>query len=64
MKRTQYCGLITESQIGSRQTCCGWVWTKRDMGGVIFLDLGDREGILQVVCNAAVLPQAEFAIVD
>lgn len=64
MKRTQYCGLITESQIGSRQTCCGWVWTKRDMGGVIFLDLGDREGILQVVCNAAVLPQAEFAIAE
>ena len=64
MKRTQYCGLITESQIGSRQTCCGWVWTKRDMGGVIFLDLGDREGILQVVCNAAVLPQVEFAIAE
>ena len=60
MKRTEYCGLIGEAQIGSRQTLCGWVWTKRDMGGVIFLDLGDREGVMQVVCNASYLPAADF----
>ncbi len=60
MKRTEYCGLITEKQIGTRQTLCGWVWTKRDMGGVIFLDLGDREGVMQVVCNASCLPPSDF----
>lgn len=64
MKRTQYCGCIREKLIGTRQTCCGWVQTKRDMGGVIFIDLGDREGVLQVVFNAAHISPEGFAIAE
>ena len=43
MDRTFYCGLLTEEQIDTRQTVCGWVQTKRDMGGVIFIDLREPE---------------------
>ena len=52
MKRTEYCGLFTESHVGSYVTACGWILTKRDMGGVIFIDIKDREGILQTVFDA------------
>ncbi len=55
MKRTQYCGEFTEDYVGRQATAAGWVATKRDMGGVIFLDLRDREGVLQVVCNKQLL---------
>lgn len=51
MKRTNYCGLFSESDIGRDTIASGWVETKRDMGGVIFIDLVDREGPLQVVFN-------------
>lgn len=61
MQRTKYCGLFGEEDVGKQVTAMGWVQTRRDMGGVIFLDLRDREGILQVVCNAAVLPEEMFA---
>ena len=64
MKRTMYCGQMGDAQMGTRQICCGWVQTKRDMGGVIFLDLRDREGILQVVCDAGNLDAAAFRIAD
>ncbi len=60
MKRSIYCGAVREADIGSEHTACGWVQTKRDMGGVIFLDLRDREGILQVVCNAMYLAAEAF----
>ena len=48
--RTIYCGGVTEGDSGREITVCGWVNTSRDMGGVIFLDVHDREGTLQVVC--------------
>lgn len=64
MKRTAYCGDICEDIIGTRQTCCGWVQTKRDMGGVVFIDLGDREGVLQVVFNAANISADGFSIAE
>ncbi|MGJ8682396.1 aspartate--tRNA ligase [Paraglaciecola sp.] len=47
--RTDYCGNINSSYVGQTVTLCGWVNRSRDLGGVIFLDLRDREGIVQVV---------------
>ncbi len=64
MDRTFYCGLLTEEQIDTRQTVCGWVQTKRDMGGVIFIDLRDREGTLQVVFNQQNLSAEDFAAAE
>lgn len=51
MKRTNYCGKINESLIDKEVTICGWVHHRRDHGGVIFLDIRDREGLVQVVFN-------------
>lgn len=47
--RSSYCGLVDSSSIGTEITLCGWVDRRRDHGGVIFIDLRDREGIVQVV---------------
>ena len=49
MYRTTYCGQVRSAQIDQEITLCGWVDRRRDHGGVIFLDLRDREGIVQVV---------------
>lgn len=49
--RSHYCGLVDESLIGQEVSVCGWVHRRRDHGGVIFVDLRDREGLLQVVFN-------------
>ena len=49
--RTHYCGLVTEALTGQSVTLCGWVNRRRDHGGVIFIDLRDREGYVQVVCD-------------
>jgi len=47
--RTHYCGLVDDSLIDETVTLCGWVDRRRDHGGVIFLDMRDREGVVQVV---------------
>ena len=49
--RTEYCGLVTEKFLGQTVSLCGWVHRRRDHGGVIFIDLRDREGLVQVVCD-------------
>jgi len=49
--RSHYCGLVTEALMGQNVTLCGWVNRRRDHGGVIFVDLRDREGYVQVVCD-------------
>lgn len=63
VKRTAYCGEFGQEHVGKWAIANGWVAAKRDMGGVIFLDLRDREGVLQVVCNQQLLgeqfPMAE-----
>ena len=52
MYRTTYCGLVRSAHIDKEITICGWVDRRRDHGGVIFLDLRDREGIVQVVFDS------------
>ena len=49
--RTQYCGQVTAANLDQIVTLCGWVHRRRDHGGVIFIDLRDREGLVQVVCD-------------
>ena len=49
--RTNYCGLIDSKYLGQTISLCGWVHRRRDHGGVIFIDLRDREGLVQIVCD-------------
>jgi aspartyl-tRNA synthetase len=62
MMRTHYCGSLTETQIDETVTLCGWVHCRRDHGGVIFLDMRDRDGLVQVVIDPDT-PEA-FATAD
>ncbi|MEE1122163.1 MAG: aspartate--tRNA ligase, partial [Acinetobacter pseudolwoffii] len=62
MMRTHYCGSLTETQIDQTVTLCGWVHRRRDHGGVIFLDMRDRDGLVQVVIDPDT-PEA-FATAD
>ncbi len=47
--RSHYCGQVNEKATGTEVTVAGWVHRRRDHGGVIFIDLRDREGLLQIV---------------
>ncbi len=49
--RTTYCGLVSETLLGQTVTLMGWAHRRRDHGGVIFIDLRDREGLVQIVCD-------------
>ena len=49
--RTTYCGLVSEALMDQTVTLMGWAHRRRDHGGVIFIDLRDREGLVQIVCD-------------
>ena len=49
--RTHYCGQLNAALDGQIVTLCGWAHRRRDHGGVIFIDLRDREGLAQIVCD-------------
>ena len=59
--RTHYCGQVNESLVGQEVTVVGWVHRRRDHGGVIFIDLRDREGLLQLVFNPDDAPMFALA---
>ena len=52
-QRTDYCGAIRATDVGREVALWGWVQTRRDHGGLIFIDLRDRDGIVQLVLNPA-----------
>jgi aspartyl-tRNA synthetase len=60
--RTEYCGRVSRAQLGQTVTLCGWVHRRRDHGGVIFVDMRDREGLVQIVCDPDT-PET-FAVAD
>ncbi len=50
-QRTHHCGALSDGQVGNTVTLCGWIHTRRDHGGLIFIDLWDKHGLTQVVLN-------------
>ena len=61
LTRTHYCGSLRDGDVGRTVTLMGWAATRRDLGGVVFLDLRDREGICQVVARPEVSKEAHAA---
>jgi aspartyl-tRNA synthetase len=61
LTRTHYCGSLTDAHVGQTVTLMGWAATRRDLGGVVFIDLRDREGICQVVARSEVSKEAHGA---
>src|SRR5438309_9590683 len=61
LQRTDYCGALRAGDVGRSVTLMGWAATRRDLGGVIFVDLRDREGVCQVVARPEVSQLAHAA---
>ncbi|HEV8253246.1 MAG TPA: OB-fold nucleic acid binding domain-containing protein, partial [Vicinamibacteria bacterium] len=61
LTRTHYCGALSAADVGRTVTLMGWAATRRDLGGVIFIDLRDREGLCQVVARPEVSREAHAA---
>ena len=62
--RTYYCGELNESSVGKLVTICGWVHYRRDLGGLIFLEVRDRTGLVQAVFSPQVQSSAFFALAE
>lgn len=62
--RSHYCGRVREADINSKATAMGWVQTNRDMGGIIFIDLRDKTGVLQVVFDSKNFNQEQFSQIE
>jgi len=60
LARTSYCGEVRRSHVGQRVVLKGWIHRRRDHGGLIFIDLRDREGLCQVVLNPQEMDQEKF----
>ena len=60
--RSHYCGAVTEELLDQEVTLCGWVNRRRDHGGVIFIDLRDRWGLVQLVADPEASPEAHAAL--
>ena len=54
--RTHLCGSLSRDQVGARVRLGGWVHRRRDLGGLVFIDLRDRDGLVQLSCNPAWTP--------
>ncbi|SCW45730.1 aspartyl-tRNA synthetase [Paenibacillus tianmuensis] len=63
MLKTQHCGTLSKANVGETVTLNGWVQRRRDLGGVLFIDLRDRSGIVQIVFNPAFSGEA-LAVAD
>ena len=64
MKRSMYAGRVREEHIGTRITLKGWVGRRRDLGGLIFIDLRDREGVMQLVINPETVTKEVMATAE
>ena len=63
-KREEMCGLVSQAQVGQTMTVMGWVDTRRDLGGLVFVDLRDRTGVMQCVFDQADFSEEQFAKVE
>ena len=62
--RSDVCGALRSGDVGRRVRLAGWIHRRRDHGSLVFIDLRDRYGIVQVVVDAAVAPEAHAALAD